>query len=1428
VLAASRAAWGQTDARWVGPVNGNWTDGSKWSTAPLFPNNGSPAGGSYRAVIDAAGAAPYRVSLDQDVSVSGVVLNAAGATFDHDDGTLTAGSIEVLAGTYRLDGTLVGARVTGAGQVVVPGNGALRGATLAVPTVTVGGRLNVRDGLRLEGTRFRLDAATGTGLNPPWLAFLGDQTLAGAGEIVFDGGGGADERGVSAQNGTLTVGPGITIATGTRGGFISAPTANDLLINQGLILINAPGATTTLDGNVVNQGTIRLSAGTLNLARTFTMERLGTLERTGGTVNVTGSLDNTGRTLALNAATGSWQLKGDASFNPGAIVGGTVTASDGAKLLVSGFGTLDGVTLATDLSLAASNVTIRNGLTLSGSTIRVDHGVIAAGGNQTIGGSGEIVFDGVVSGAVVVNTVTPTDGMTLTIDPGVTIRTGLGGGVVGRDLPHSPFGRLVNRGVISAETPGRTMKLAGLWTNQGTIRVSAGTMVLGGTYKVADIGNVERLGGDLVLGRTLDNAGTSLTATPQTGTLVLHNTEVRGGTIGSAGGAGLVTGAATMRGVRVEGDFTVGGTFSVSAGSTYFDAASTLSGDNRISITGNVGYALTFEGTRTLGAPLEVVFDGATGNGAVGVHGGTLTLGPRVLIRSGLSGGWVGSAGSGDNRAIVNQGVVSSRTAGHVVRVAGSTVRNQGVLEAVNGGTLIAENLVGDPGTLVVGAGSRLEAVGHPTLGLANGRPIRVADGAYLALGGRWTNTGPITVDGGTLEMRGVGTNLADVRVNGGTFVVGGPLGLGSPSPTLGNVYLTDAALDLVGWVGSPQLATVRYTNVTVSVIGALNFDGQSLALKRETGDWYLRGGAIQGSVTTPDGTGLIATGAKPGRLSYVSLRAPLTIEAGATVEAVGLGGQAPVVNRGTLHLADRSAFTLDAGWSNTGTITVDASSTLNFAAAPAGGAFGTITFAGTATAEIATALTTAQVRSIGGGSSARIVVPRGGVVDNAGDTIGASAGSPSWTLAGGTLRGGRFAASAGRVLTVVESLRMEESTLDGVTLAGVAELTGRMTVVNGLTLDGTTSAVTVKGGTFASPPTITFAGSQTLGGTGEIRINTTGAQARVAGANGVLTIGPGVKVRGITGGGQVGSSLLPMVNEGVIRSEAAAAPLTVASSGMTNHGRIEAAGGGSVTVTAVLDGAGALAVDAASNIALTRGRQQSLTVAGRAAIRPKVNGGGTLVVSELSIAGAAGAWTGQVDVADNALVIDYDAGGAPLATVADQIRSGRAGGAWNGKGIVTSKSAGGRGVGYALASEALGLAGAQTSTFGGVTVDATSVLVRQTVEGDATLDGVVNFNDLVRLAQNYEADVSAGAGSAWYSGDFTYDGVVDFNDLVKLAQNYEGSPAPSGPVAAALGGDWERAVAAVPEPGGAGAVLGGVAAALGQRRRRVERTLRT
>jgi autotransporter-associated beta strand protein len=178
-----------------------------------------------------------------------------------------------------------------------------------------------------------------------------------------------------------------------------------------------------------------------------------------------------------------------------------------------------------------------------------------------------------------------------------------------------------------------------------------------------------------------------------------------------------------------------------------------------------------------------------------------------------------------------------------------------------------------------------------------------------------------------------------------------------------------------------------------------------------------------------------------------------------------------------------------------------------------------------------------------------------------------------------------------------------------------------------------------------------------------------------------------------------------------------------------------------------------------------------------------------------------------KLDLTNGRLIVDYsDSNGTPLVSVRNAIIAGFVPGNgphWTANGITSSTAAvqGNLGVGYAEASEVS--AGGKWT---GESVDGSAVVVRTTLLGDATLDGTVDFNDLVKLAQNYNTTVSLVTESWWNHGDFTYDGIVDFNDLVKLAQNYNTS-LPSAPVPGAGVGfehDLAAAFASVPEPSAA------------------------
>jgi hypothetical protein len=102
-------------------------------------------------------------------------------------------------------------------------------------------------------------------------------------------------------------------------------------------------------------------------------------------------------------------------------------------------------------------------------------------------------------------------------------------------------------------------------------------------------------------------------------------------------------------------------------------------------------------------------------------------------------------------------------------------------------------------------------------------------------------------------------------------------------------------------------------------------------------------------------------------------------------------------------------------------------------------------------------------------------------------------------------------------------------------------------------------------------------------------------------------------------------------------------------------------------------------------------------------------------------------------------------------------------------------------------------------------------VLTPDRMDGDATVDGVINLNDFNVLAANF-----GKSGRAWTEGDFSHDGLVNLTDFNLLAANFGVSAAGPG----VTPGDWQALGAAVPEPT-TGAIALVTAVALLARKRR-------
>ena len=77
-------------------------------------------------------------------------------------------------------------------------------------------------------------------------------------------------------------------------------------------------------------------------------------------------------------------------------------------------------------------------------------------------------------------------------------------------------------------------------------------------------------------------------------------------------------------------------------------------------------------------------------------------------------------------------------------------------------------------------------------------------------------------------------------------------------------------------------------------------------------------------------------------------------------------------------------------------------------------------------------------------------------------------------------------------------------------------------------------------------------------------------------------------------------------------------------------------------------------------------------------------------------------------------------------------------------------------------ARDALAISGSQTGVFEGQTVDSTSVLLKLTYAGDATLDGKINIDDYGRIDGNV---AQSGLVFGWFFGDFNLDGKINIDD---------------------------------------------------------------
>jgi hypothetical protein len=862
-----------------------------------------------------------------------------------DGGTLNGGTWNVAAGDLwfgaSTSSTLNGVTLQGTARLVVPNAFA-----------------RVVNGLSLSGTII-VDA------NDARLVFAGTQTLLGApsGEVRLAGGVNVSTRAVEVEGSgaVLTVGAGATIrSTGQARIAAAAPAAGQRLVNQGTIAVDAflavstpgtggvPGVTpgfhnaglvqvnngvfniigtsnwintgtiTATGANAIvqflggpwqNTGTVNIVNATLYMGGSFTTAAIGTINRTGGLVRISGTLNNTGSTLTLNATTGSWELL------LGEIIGGTVNATGGAALRAgpglpfSGLfpgNALTGVTINGDLTLALQDsfVQVRNGTTFTRARLAAPNATLAIPDSQAL--NGEVVCEG----AEGIRRITSLSGdsATLTIGPGGIIRTtpGFAGDLtIGPGAGFDGVLSLVNQGLISSEVAGRAITLSvPTFTNQGTVQaVNGGSLTITGTLTNLSAGTLT--GGSWVV------AGSSTLSTPgaittNAATIVLDGP---GSAWGALGGLASNTGSLTLSNDR---DFTF-----APAGGIFVNSGSfTASGTGTVAVPGGVAFNSAGSPVQVNGATLRLAGGGVHTVGFNLAAGGSLVLDGMHEFRL--------SAGVGGSGSVDNLGTMLRATPGTTSVAAGVTFSNPGIVEAIGGtlefngpmtdivgGSLNAGTWCGtDPGTIaIVGAvittNNAQVLLTGPNSVFAAINSLHTNNGIFAIADGRlfsaatFTNTGLLAAaNGSVFTVTGQFANSGDVSLPGGTLRA---LGGGTSS---GNVTLLDQGL--VEFAGDHALAAtaditgdgdLRFSGGTstsagtVAISGTARFDGNV-----ETFD-----GPFQAAVTLVSALSLVT-------FNHDASFGVLSISTGGTAALgnAGAGLAASVSNAGTLRLGTR------------------------------------------------------------------------------------------------------------------------------------------------------------------------------------------------------------------------------------------------------------------------------------------------------------------------------------------------------------------------------------------------------------------------------------------------------------------------------------------------------------------------------------------
>lgn len=819
-------------------------------------------------------------------------------------------------------------------------------------------------------------------------------------------------------------------------------------------------------------------------------------------------------------------------------------------------------------------------------------------------------------------------------------------------------------------------------------------------------------------------------------------------------------------------------------------------------------------GTLTAGAG-DTANNGANGSASgssLFLYGGTTTL-------SVASGGTQTIAGSiADDSADGNAGAITKTGSGTLILAGnntytGLTTINAGTLQLGSGGTSgsIATN-VADNGNLtldqsgtvtfttkITGSGSVTQA-GTGTLTLSNSNNsysggTNVVHGV-LDVTGNMLPAGAVAISSGaTLQYDTTSANQNQSNV---TFTGAGTIKkIGANSLTFAGNGVTKIALSAGALIdveagtfdGSSSFQADWSTNQSsLNIASGATFDavegGSNDAAQFDalTGTGTLQGGyytystAITLGVANGSGTfsgsiyddsgplSIVKTGTgtqtltgvcsytggttvNQGTLSFTYLPAPsVAIQSGAMVQFSGLDGVNPITftGGGTLQKTTNSTVDIDGGsvsMSAGGLIDVEGG-TLYFASGS------TSPYAPTSWSGNNAGLNVASGAKFDAGSAANTI--QVDALTGAGSVGGGTANTPYLTITLGIANGsGTF---SGVIADDSSSVHL------AITKAGTGTeiLTGTNTYSGGTTISSGALQLGTGGTTGSVVGSITDNGSLILD-----RLASVAVSNPISGTGSLTDISSGTIILTATntysGGTTISSGTLQVGNNGTggsitgnVTDNAALvfdrSNTTHFSNNISGTGTFTKSGTGTLTLSGTDTYTGGTTVSSGTLIAgaLTAISSSPLAIDTGATLQFANNFHGTLAIPSLTFQSGANLDLGETDLIDNYTGTD------PYTTILAAMKSAYDSGKWDLTGIYSSALATGTALGIYDNSNNT------KSSFDGISVDSTTVVIKYTWLGDANCDGLVNSTDLSAIS---------ASGTTWQTGDFNYDGKVNADD---------------------------------------------------------------